>query len=135
MKTRSRKHPAGLAVKEVWVITAVFFAVLWILMLVPMSQHHRRGDRASNILNIRNVQAAVRGHQELKGMKIGDPLDSSFIVSPDGSTGYLKTPHPPADLPPYTYRSDIPPLGTLYVTNHFDHPIYGFVTPADYKDW
>ncbi len=135
MKTRSRRHPAGLTVKEVLIITAVFFAVLWILMLVPMSQHHRRGDRAFNILNIRNVQAAVRGHQELKGMKIGDPLDSSLIVSPDGSTGYLKTPRPPADLPPYTYGSVVPPKGTLYVTNHFDHPKYGFTSPKDYEEW
>jgi hypothetical protein len=129
-----RKHPAGLTWKELAVVVVGFSLVMAALFLAARNLQ-RDTNRPFNILNIRNVQAAVRGHQELKGMKIGDPLDSSFIVSPDGSTGYLKTPHPPADLPPYTYRSDIPPLGTLYVTNHFDHPIYGFVTPADYKDW
>ena len=42
----------------------------------------RGSDRAGCLLNIRNVQQAVRGYQGIRGKALGDPIDWSEIIGP-----------------------------------------------------
>jgi type II secretory pathway pseudopilin PulG len=125
---------AGLTLLELTVVILVLLSLIAILF-VGARAWKRGADRSANILNIRNVQNAVRGHQNMYNLNIGDTLASTAIVSADGSTGYLKTPRPPAGLAAYTYGAAVPALGTLYVTNHYNDAVYGFAAATDYEDW
>jgi hypothetical protein len=89
-------------------------------------------DRAANILNIRNVQQAVRAHANVRGLEITDTLASTEIVAPGK---YLESVTPPAGLAAYTFSGDVPAIGDLYITNHFDHADYGFNAATDYAEW
>ncbi len=75
-------------------------------------------DRAGCIMNIRNVQQAVRGHQNLKSLDVGTPLDMNDIFGPNG---YLPQPVCPLGGT-YTYTNTIPPVGTVICKcSHADH--------------
>ncbi len=70
----------------------------------------RRGsDRASCILNIRNVQQAVRSHSGVKGLIIGDPIVWSEILGP---VRYLSRPSCPAHGT-YRFLDTVPKVGEL----------------------
>lgn len=60
-------------------LVAVFVAVIAGFAIFNWK---RGSDRAGCILNIRNVQQAVRSHSGVKGMVIGDPILFSDIVGP-----------------------------------------------------
>lgn len=75
-------------------------------------------DRAACIMNIRNVQQAVRGHQNLKSLDVGTPLDLNDIFGP---SGYLPQPVCPLGGT-YTFTNTIPALGTVICKcSHADH--------------
>jgi type II secretory pathway pseudopilin PulG len=146
------KRKAGMTLLELTVVILVLLSLISILFIGARAWK-RGADRSANILNIRNVQQAVRGHANMRnlvtpesdgvgGFSTGSPLASTDILSDDGTDAYMKTPTPPAGLDPYTYGDAVPAIGSLYVTNHFDHEIYGWgdlstVDPEDlpYSDW
>jgi hypothetical protein len=83
-------------------------------------------DKAGCIMNTRNVQQAVRGHQSMTSLKVGDPIDWNVIFGPDG---YLKEPICPLGGT-YTFVATIPPVGTLVgQCSHADH------VPPNHADW
>ena len=81
----------------------------------------RRGsDRAACILNIRNVQQAVRAHVNVRGLTTpatagsGAALASTEIV---GTGKYLNTvSNPVAGTLTYAYLEKVPAIGELYLT-------------------
>jgi Domain of unknown function (DUF4190) len=96
------------------------------VMFVGANAWKKGSDRAACILNTRNVQQAVRGHQNMKNLKVGDPIDWNFIFGPDG---YLPKPVCPLGGT-YTFVETIPPAGTLVGScSHADH------VPADHSTW
>jgi type II secretory pathway pseudopilin PulG len=132
------KRKAGMTLLELTVVILVLLSLIAILF-VGARAWKRGSDRAANIMNIRNVQQAMRGHENMYNMRPGDTLASTVIVG-DDEAAYLRTPRPPANLPAYTYSGTVPIQGVLYVTNNFDHVIYGFTPPEDgeqpeYADW
>jgi prepilin-type N-terminal cleavage/methylation domain-containing protein len=131
---QSAKRKSGMTLLELTVVILVLLSLISILF-VGARAWKKGSDRSANIMNIRNIQQAVRGHQNMRNLAEGAALTNDVIMSADGSTGYLKTPTPPAGLAAYTTGSVVPEIGTLYVTNHFDHVDYGFTTPDDYADW
>lgn len=84
-------------------------------------------DRAACIMQTRNLQQAVRSHQNLNSLKVGDPLDWNEIFGP----GKLLDQQPACPLGgTYTFTNTIPPIGTLVgQCSHADH------WPADHNDW
>lgn len=89
-------------------------------------------DRSGCILNIRNIEQAVRGHGGMKNMSIGDPLAPSKIHGKDGYSGYIKTPTCPSGGT-YTYLSYNPEVGELYCT--CSHAKSKGHEPEDYSTW
>ena len=127
---------SGMTLLELTVVILVLLSLISILF-VGARAWKRGSDRAANIMNIRNVQQAVRGHENMYNLRVGEGLESTVII---GADAYMTAPNPPADLPDYTYGTVVPAQGTLYVTNNFDHATYGFTPPGDgelaeYHDW
>lgn len=82
--------------------------------------------RSECIMNIRNVQHAVRGHEGMNSKIYSDPIDWSEIFGPDG---YMKEPTCPAGGT-YTFSKVYPEVGQLACTcSHANH------VPADHDDW
>lgn len=97
------------------------------IMFVGARAWKKGSDRAGCILNIRNVQQAVRSHANLNDLKIGDPLPMDDIF---GKDKYIN------DIPrcpgggTYTFLRSIPSIGALECEcSQPDHK------PANHKDW
>ncbi|MDX1679218.1 MAG: prepilin-type N-terminal cleavage/methylation domain-containing protein [Akkermansiaceae bacterium] len=134
LKSQYTKRKKGMTLLELTVVILVLLALIAILF-VGARAWKRGADRSANILNIRNIQQAVRGHANMFNLDFGDTLASTEIVSSDGSTGYMKEPEAPGTLSAYTYTGDVPVIGSLYSPNNADDAVYGFTSSAEYQDW
>ncbi|MGD7653384.1 MAG: hypothetical protein ACQCXQ_09235, partial [Verrucomicrobiales bacterium] len=134
--THNVKSKAGMTLLELTVVILVLLSLISILF-VGARAWKQGSDRSANIMNIRNVQQAMRGHANMFGLDDGDGLAAGTLMSTNGDTGYLKTPTPPGSIKgtAYTYDTVVTAQGTLYVTNHFDDPTYGFASADDYANW
>jgi len=118
--TRNTKRSRGMTLLELTVVILVLLSLISILFIGARAWK-KGSDRAANILNVRNVQQAVRAHANVRGLTTADtaasitgsPLASTDIV---GSGKYLNTPTSPNGVA-YTYGTAVPEIGTLYVTN------------------
>ncbi|MDX1679697.1 MAG: hypothetical protein R3242_03105 [Akkermansiaceae bacterium] len=66
-------------------------------------------DRSACILNQRNIQQAIRGHQNMFQHKKGEPINWNEIFGPEG---YMNEPVCPQGGR-YNYLRNYPPIGTL----------------------
>ena len=99
--------------------------------LTLFKQEWQKGsDRATCLINIRNVQQAIRGYQNLKHLKEGDPIPWNEIFGNGGYTGMDKPTCPVGG--PYTFVTTIPKIGSLACKcSHTAH-----MPPAgDYSQW
>ena len=89
-------------------ICAAFYAKAWI----------KDSNRKTCIMNIRNVNQAVRGHMNFYSLKIEDPIDWNYIFGPHG---YLPEPICPAGGT-YTFAK-VDPGGEKFACtcSHADH--------------
>lgn len=115
---------------ELTVVILVLLSLISILF-VGARAWKKGSDRAANILNIRNVQQAVRGHENMHGLAPGNALLPEIIFSQNAtgaegetpatpaSQGYLKEPKPPtaSGATAYTYLNVVPEIGVLYISN------------------
>jgi len=121
--THSMKRKSGMTLLELTVVILVLLSLISILFIGARAWK-KGSDRAANILNIRNVQQAVRAHSNIRGMNIGDALASTEIVA---SGKYLNSVTAPNTDITYAYGTTIPAIGTLYLT-----ATYATGTSADY---
>ena len=99
---------------ELTVVILVLLSLISILF-VGARAWKKGSDRSANIMNVRNVQQAVRGHQNMNGLLAAAALPSTTIF---GDSGYLKEPKPPiAGVATYTFETTVPAVGDLYITN------------------
>lgn len=130
--TQTMKRKSGMTLLELTVVILVLLSLISILFIGARAWK-KGSDRAANILNIRNVQQAVRAHANVRGIEIAEPLLNGVII---GTGSYLETvPRPPAGLAAYTYLDAVPAVSALYVTNHTLHADYGFNAATDYAGW
>jgi type II secretory pathway pseudopilin PulG len=122
--TRTAKRANGMTLLELTVVILVLLSLISILF-VGARAWKKGSDRAANIMNIRNVQQAVRAHQNMQGLLEGAALASTAIFGNGTTEGYLKQPTPPAASLTYTYGTTVPAIGTLYLD----------VTGADAADY
>ncbi len=131
INTPTIKRKSGMTLLELTVVILVLLSLISILFIGARAWK-KGSDRAANILNIRNVQQAVRAHANVRGLEITDTLLASDIVGPEK---YLNAVTPPANLAAYTYFGAVPAIGSLYVTNHTADADYGFNATSDYAEW
>ena len=135
--TQNVKAKSGMTLLELTVVILVLLSLISILF-VGARAWKKGSDRAACILNIRNVQQAVRGHANMHNQPENDPLLNTVIygsASDSASTAttvYMKTPVCPA-LGTYTPLAVVPATGTLYITcskaTTDEHE------PNDYSQW
>lgn len=112
MKTREKYDftPARIAF---WIIMSVLFGIgIYCWLFVGISPRPRNSDRPFCIMNQRNLQQAVRTHQNTESLIPGDPLDWSKIIGP-GLFLETKPVCPVHGESAYTYSPVIPKTGTL----------------------
>ena len=127
--THNMKAKSGMTLLELTVVILVLLSLISILFIGARAWK-KGSDRAGCILNIRNVQQAVRGHANMREMAIGDALVAATSIY--GTSGYLKTPACPA-LGAYTTAAVVPAVGTLYLTCALSATETH--VPASYSDW
>jgi len=127
--THNMKAKSGMTLLELTVVILVLLSLISILFIGARAWK-KGSDRAGCILNIRNVQQAVRGHANMKNMLIGATIASTSIY---GSGGYLNEPSCPAQGT-YATGTTIPATGTLFLTCSLSAAPDDHV-PASYTDW
>ncbi len=110
--THNMKRKSGMTLLELTVVILVLLSLISILFIGARAWK-KGSDRAANILNIRNVQQAVRAHANVRGLLEGVTLASTDIV---GTGKYLNSVTAPNTDITYAYGSVVPAVGTLYLT-------------------
>jgi type II secretory pathway pseudopilin PulG len=138
--TPTTKRKAGMTLLELTVVILVLLSLISILFIGARAWK-KGSDRAASILQIRNVQQAVRSHSNMYGKNPGD-TDANLRTSIFGADKFIKTDpaaegakHPGGGDLAYsiTAPTTIPAIGTLYMTvtgtGNADY------MPADIGDW
>jgi len=129
--TLSMKRKSGMTLLELTVVILVLLSLISILFIGARAWK-KGSDKAGCILNIRNVQQAMRSHANLNNVAIGEALVNGSLI---GSGLYMETtPKCPGDKAAYTFLAVVPAVGTLYATcgNATDAATH---KPAAYADW
>ena len=98
---------------------------------VDSDQRDLMKQRAMCILNQRNLQAAVRGHENIEGLQVGDPINWQEIVGPGKFIHEMPV---CACGVPYVLVNVIPPVGQLVATCK-QAGQGGKHTPPKFSDW
>ena len=114
LNTRNMKRASGMTLLELTVVILVLLSLISILFIGARAWK-RGSDRAGCIMNIRNVQQAVRSYQNMYGTST---IPANSLV---GSGKFLENnpacpasgTYTPADL---TAAGTAPAVGTLYMT-------------------
>ena len=117
--TQNMNAKSGMTLLELTVVILVLLSLISILF-VGARAWKKGSDRAACILNIRNVQQAVRGHANMNNLAAGAPLLNDVIYGASTETNanvnvYMKTPVCPGTTTPYTPLAVVPATGTLYI--------------------
>jgi type II secretory pathway pseudopilin PulG len=137
--TRTSKRASGMTLLELTVVILVLLSLISILF-VGARAWKKGSDRSANIMNIRNAQQAVRGHQNMRNLNETDPVTEVDIFGTlgDGVGAYLRKPTPPAtDITDYTGTGTVPPVGTLWLVATYTGTGAVDYAPAagSYADW
>ena len=117
--------------KELVVLSSILMCALLaggLLFKVVLESYSEGGDRAGCILNLRNIQQAVRAYHGINKMDVGDPLEAEAVFDrffnrvPRCNAGGI-----------YTYINRVPKEGELYcICSHAETKSH---VPEDYSDW
>jgi type II secretory pathway pseudopilin PulG len=115
LNTRNMKRASGMTLLELTVVILVLLSLISILFIGARAWK-RGSDRAGCIMNIRNIQQAVRSYANMNGHNPGDTVTGmqSEVI---GSGKFVeKTPLCPSDSVAYTIAAadTVPAVGTLY---------------------
>ncbi|MES2924880.1 MAG: prepilin-type N-terminal cleavage/methylation domain-containing protein [Verrucomicrobiota bacterium] len=131
--TSSLKRKSGMTLLELTVVILVLLSLISILFIGARAWK-KGSDRAANILNIRNVQQAVRAHANVRALAIADTLASTDIV---GSGKYLNSVTSPNTDIGYAYGTTVPAIGSLYLLATYAAGTTVDYAPAatTYQEW
>ena len=131
--THNLKRKSGMTLLELTVVILVLLSLISILFIGARAWK-KGSDRAANILNIRNVQQAVRAHANVRAMDIAASLASTEIVGPGK---YLSSVTAPNSDISYTYGAAVPAIGTLYLIAAYANSSDVDYAPATstYAEW
>jgi type II secretory pathway pseudopilin PulG len=114
---------------ELTVVILVLLSLISILF-VGARAWKKGSDRSANIMNLRNTQQAMRGHQNMNQLAVGGTFTTTEL------TQYLKLPATVATVT-YTPGTTVTAVGTLWLTPSADGlegAAYGPATGAT-ADW
>ena len=100
-------------------IAAICVTILTILLggFTALLIHKRKADRAACILNIRNIQQAVRAHHGMTDQRVGNVIDwSEIFTSVGGPDKFLMKPQCPHDGSEYILIETYPDVGIPIAT-------------------
>lgn len=106
---------SGLTLIELTLVVAVILGLVTIIFIGATS-YKEGSNRAMCILNISQIQKAVRAYQNMYQRNFGDPCVEATLV---GSGRFIDTPPACPSGGSYTWRGTIPPLDTAYLTCSF----------------
>jgi prepilin-type N-terminal cleavage/methylation domain-containing protein len=93
--TQSMKAKSGMTLLELTVVILVLLSLISILF-VGARAWKKGSDRSANIMNIRNTQQAMRGHQNMKELSAGADFDrddlETYMKFPKNIGGASATP-------------------------------------------
>ena len=121
-KTANTKIKPGMTLIEITVVILVLLTLIAVLF-IGANIYKKGADRAACILNLRNIQQAVRADQNLKGKAPGDnanngTADAAFNTYMVGAGSYFETtPECPSDGDDYDLTgTTYPAIGSLAAT-------------------
>ncbi|MBB5352361.1 type II secretory pathway pseudopilin PulG [Haloferula luteola] len=106
------KRAKGMTLLELTVVILVLLSLISILF-VGARAWKKGSDRAGCIMNIRNVQQAARGYQNMYGLSEGAGLTSDKLI---GTGGYLENAPTCPGSGDYSFGTTVPAVGDLYMT-------------------
>ncbi len=112
MKLNNLKKQAGLTLIEVTLVIAVLLGLISVLF-IGVSAYREGSNRAKCILNISNVQKAVRSYQNLYELSVGSSLASTAII---GTGKMLETSPSCGSGGSYTLGTTVPAVGSAYAS-------------------
>ena len=112
MKLNNIKKQAGLTLIEVTLVIAVLLGLISVLF-IGVSAYKEGSNRAKCILNISNVQKAVRSYQNLYEKNPGEGLTKETIT---GVGAFLETEPTCPSAGEYTWGTTIPDVGVAYLS-------------------
>ena len=113
LNTRNMKSKSGMTLLELTVVILVLLSLISILF-VGARAWKKGSDRSANIMNIRNTQQAMRGHENMKGLKEGDAFVATDLAA------YMKMPTAVATVT-YTPKDEITPQSPEAGATTYDH--------------
>jgi type II secretory pathway pseudopilin PulG len=137
LNTRNMKRASGMTLLELTVVILVLLSLISILFIGARAWK-RGSDRAGCIMNIRNVQQAVRSHANMQGLNPGDTFTNSDVF---GAEKFVETtPDCPDPSGAYTglAGTTVPAVGTLFIECSLGTYNAGVGTghaPSAYGDW
>jgi len=130
-KTTTLKRKSGMTLLELTVVILVLLSLIAILFIGARAWK-KGSDKAGCILNLRNIQLAVRSQANLVNLAVGDAVTSAALIGPGL---YMESaPTCPGDHTAYTFGTTVPAVGTLYATcaNATESAAH---VPTNHGDW
>jgi type II secretory pathway pseudopilin PulG len=113
IKTNRRAMQSGTTLLELSVVIAVILLLVGVTF-VGINAWREAANKSACILNLSNIQKAMRGYQNMNGLQVGDALASTSIT---GAGNLLEVaPQCPTARKAYTYGTTVPATGTAYAT-------------------
>ena len=112
------------------VVILVLLSLITILFIGARAWK-KGSDRSTNLINLRNTQQAMRGHQNTRQLAVGDAFTEAML------TDYMKMPGPVATVT-YTAGTVVTATGTLWLVASADGLVgadYGPKAVSDYSEW
>jgi type II secretory pathway pseudopilin PulG len=113
LNTRNAKKKAGMTLLELTVVILVLLSLISILFIGARAWK-KGSDRAGCIMNIRNIQQAMRGHQNMTNAAATDTIDAETVLI--GANGYLTNPPVCPGGGDYTYKTTYGATGVVLTT-------------------
>ncbi len=127
--TRYTKKSKGMTLLELTVVILVLLSLISILF-VGARAWKRGSDRSANIMNIRNCQQAMRGHENMRT----DPTDTAF--GEEDLENYMRFPTEPTSELTYEAGDEITAIGTLWLEVEYSAAVADFEPAATLTaDW
>jgi len=100
-------HP-GLTRLEVVVLMFIGFCIFGMLYVATVVWK-RESDKAQNIMNLRNTQQAMRGHEGMRNLRTGSSFTRADLET------YMRFPEDVNTHVTYTPGDKVTPVGTLWL--------------------
>jgi prepilin-type N-terminal cleavage/methylation domain-containing protein len=124
------KSKPGMTLLELTVVILVLLSLISILFIGARAWK-KGSDRSANILNLRNTQQSMRGHQNMRELAVGGDFTATQLAD------YMKMPTGVATVT-YSTLGKVTATGTLWLVASADGLAgaeYGHTAATDYSEW